>query len=236
MSSTPEPSPAPADTTTTMTPADCAAQLKDLFPALFGGAPKPLKLRIQADIQERAPGRFTKQVLSAFLRRYTGATAYLVAVSKGTQRFDLDGQPAGELSEEHRKVAADELARRRATHDARRAQEEQDRRQRAALLRDFETTTLTLANFCALKGIAPEALEGQLAIARQEALERPPQRPGQRPGQARRDHPDQRDRRDHRGPGGPRQARAADGQAADNTGDRPRRQGRGPRPEPTPRG
>ena len=39
---------------------DCAEQLRQHFPALFGGAPKPLKLRIQADIQARAPGVFAK--------------------------------------------------------------------------------------------------------------------------------------------------------------------------------
>lgn len=162
------------------------ARLAELFPALFGGAPKPLKLRIQIDIQERAPGEFSKQALSAFFRRLTGATSYLVAVSKGKQRFDLDGQPAGELSEEHRQLAADELTRRRANQQARRAQEnaeqnaqqnaqrqqeQAERRQRFHLLRDFETTKLTTANFCALKGIAPEQLDGVLAQARKEAAE-----------------------------------------------------------------
>ena len=164
-----------------MSPAAAGDRLKQLFPALFTGGAKPLKLRIQADIQERAPGVFTKAVLSAFLRRHTGATSYLIAVSKGTQRFDLDGQPAGELTEEHRKVAADELTRRRANQDARRAQEDaarreedQARRQRASLLRDFETTKLTEANFCALKGVTAEQLPELLALARKEAAERPP--------------------------------------------------------------
>jgi sRNA-binding protein len=156
-----------------MTPAECAQQLKERFPALFTGPAKPLKLRIQADIQERAPGLFTKPVLSAFLRRHTGSTSYLIALTKAPHRFDLDGQPAGEISEEHRKAATDELARRRANHEARRAEEEQARRERAQLLRDFERTTLTPANFCALKGIAPEELENVLALARQEAAERP---------------------------------------------------------------
>ena len=168
MSSTPALTAAPAD----LTAADCAQQLKQLFPALFGGAPKPLKLRIQADIQERAPGVFSKQALSAFLRRHTGSHAYLAAVTKATHRFDLDGAPSGEMSDEHRKVAADELTRRRANHEARRALEEQQRLNRAALLRDFQSTTLTPANFCALKGVALEELDGLLAIARREFEER----------------------------------------------------------------
>ena len=156
----------------TMNPADCAQQLKLRFPALFGGAVKPLKLRIQIDIQERAPGVFTKQALSAFFRRHTGSTSYLIAVSKSAHRFDLDGQPSGEISDEHRQVTLDELARRRANQDSRRELEEQQRRNRAGLLHDFEITTLTKANFCALKGVPIDELDGLLEIARGEAQER----------------------------------------------------------------
>jgi ProP effector len=174
-----------------MSPAACAAQLKQLFPALFTGVAKPLKLRIQADIQARAPGLFTKQLLSVVLRRYTGSHSYLVALTQATQRFDLDGAPAGELSAEHKQAAMDELTLRRTTqrdaqrdtqrklqheqqqerqeHQERQALEEQKRRNRATLLRDFENTTLTPANFSVLKGITVEAMEGYLATARQEA-------------------------------------------------------------------
>lgn len=194
-------------------PAATAARLAELFPALFTGGAKPLKLRIQVDIQERAPGVFSKQALSAYFRRYTGGTSYLMAVSKGTQRFDLDGQPAGELSEEHRKVAADELARRRTNANAKRELEAQQRHNRATLLRDFETTKLTTANFCALKGVPVEALDGLLAQARADALE-DAQRP-RRPEPGRRDGPPRHEarngpragqgpRRDAPGPRGPR--------------------------------
>ncbi len=163
-----------------MSPADCAQRLAALFPALFAGAPKPLKLRVHADIQARAPGVFSRSVLSAFMRRHTGSTAYLNAVARGTQRFGLDGEPAGEIAPEHRQAAIDELARRRARFAGQRereaeqrARDEHERRARAALLRDFERTTLTAANFCALKGLTPDALEAQLALARREATERP---------------------------------------------------------------
>jgi hypothetical protein len=172
-STTPPPAPAPGE----LTSAACAQQLKALFPALFAGAVKPLKLRIQVDIQERAPGVFSKQVLSSFFRRHTGSTSYLLAVSKATHRIDLDGQPAGEVSAEHRQIALDELARRRASVESRRELEEQQRRNRAGLLRDFQTTTLTRANFCVLKGVAEEELDGLLEIARGEAEERSRQQP-----------------------------------------------------------
>lgn len=182
-------------------PADVARLLKAHFPGLFAGPLKPLKLRIQADIQSRAPGVFTKQALSAFLRRHTGATAYLIALTKASHRFDLDGQPGDELNPEHRQAALDELARRRAIHAEKRAleaqtqaqqqaQAESERRARAGLLRDFERTTLTLPNFCALKGLEPAELDHLLAIARKEAAEAPPPPPQQpprgRPGDAER--------------------------------------------------
>lgn len=99
-----------------MTAAACAARLAELFPALFGtdGPPRPVKLRVHADVQQRAPGVFTRRVLSSFLARHTTTSAYLRALVESPHRFDLDGQPAGEIAEEHRQAAREELARRRA--------------------------------------------------------------------------------------------------------------------------
>ena len=264
-----------------MSPSACADLLKQHFPALFGGQPKPLKLRIQSDIAQRAPGVFGKPALSAFFRRHTGSTAYLIALGKSTERFDLDGQPAGELSEEHRQLAREELTRRRqvtrdreqqaraqahsqargqhaapaqdqapdnvqqaelraaqaelraqqaelraqqaelrvqqAALQAHQAGHQQERQARLALLRDFDRTTLTMANFCALKGMKPETLAPLLAQARLEAAEAPPRPIDDRPRPAPwRDGPqggqrdDRRDfqrdgrRDDRRDGGGPR--------------------------------
>jgi ProP effector len=200
---------APASAATTavpeLSPAAVGARLAELFPALFKpGQAKPLKLRIQTDIQQRAPGSFTKKSLSMFLHRYTMSTPYLIALTRSDARIDLDGQPAGELAAEHRDAATTELARRRTLHEARRAAEnsarrdaeaqarqlhaaENDaRRERAALLRAFETTTLTRGNFCALKRIDENTLEAALATARLEREQRPPEamhepRPDRRP-------------------------------------------------------
>ena len=191
-------------------PAACAARLTELFPALFAAAPpKPIKLRIQADIQTRAPGIFTKKSLSIFLHRHTTSTSYLKGLVANTTRFDLDGQPAGELAEEHRNAAGVELERRRALFEAKRAAEREAqreqyrqaaaaerqqrdaefeaRRERAAFLRAFETSTLTRANFCALKGIADAELDARLELARKERAERPP--PPTMPPQAQRPRP-----------------------------------------------
>lgn len=175
-----QPEAAPGAMPPATTPAECGQRLKQLWPGLFAGAAKPIKLRIQKDIQARSPGTFSRSVLSAFLHRHTGSTSYLLAIASGGPRFDLDGQPDGEVSDEHRKAAADELARRRANRAAREEIELQQRRNRAGLLRDFERTTLTRANFCALKGVADDELDHLLAVAREEAAH-PPAPPRGRP-------------------------------------------------------
>ena len=67
-------------------------------------------------------------------------------------------------------------------------------RERATLLRTFESSPLSKANFCALKGITEAALDAALTLAREERPERPPQPPqGQGP-----DGPPRHDRRDER--------------------------------------
>lgn len=273
----------PAPKASELSPAACGARLAELFPALFlaPGAPgpvKPIKLRIHADIQARAPGVFSKRVLGLFFSRYTTTNAYLKALTLAPQRFDLDGQPAGEISDEHRGLAAEELARRHALAAERRAaqrpaprsdtpaaegqappiarreargaravgprrearpdagpaarppqpqppHESQGRRperaagarpssgsarsprhperppqahetqeaaapaalptdpaqrERAMLLRSFESSPLSKANFCALKGITEAALDAALAQAQAErgAPSNAPARPG----------------------------------------------------------
>ena len=120
--------------------ADASAELKALFPALFTGKPKPVKLRIQADIQERAPGKFSKAQLSAFLRRHTGSTGYLIALTQAKTRFDLDGQPAGEITEEHLAAAREELARRRGL------KQEREQADQESLMRLMTGTSPALAN------------------------------------------------------------------------------------------
>ena len=165
---------APADAAARPVQQDCGPQLKKLFPALFSNPPKPLKLRIQADIQARSPGLFTKPQLSAFLRRYTGSHAYLNALIKATHRFDLDGNPGDELSDEHRVAANEELARRRANTQARIELELQQRANRATLLKEYEANTLPVAEFAAAKGVPEGELEPLIARARKEALEPPP--------------------------------------------------------------
>jgi ProP effector len=237
----------------------CTQALKAQFPALFEGPAKPVKLRIQADIQARAPGVFSKKSLSIFLHRHTNSTAYLLALTQAPHRFDLDGAPAGEISDEHRQVALEEVKRRRAIqqekraamakaqHEARmearkaeRAQERQAQHEKKAqddamfdrmrLLRAFETTTLTRANFCALKGVKEAELDALLAQAKLDAAAWAQRQP--RPGPAedgRRGRPEADSR-------GPRPHQPGAERRSDGRGQRPPRregtspQGRGPRP------
>jgi ProP effector len=186
-------------------PQAAGALLKQLFPALFAGGPRPIQLKVQQAIEARVPGRFAKKALSGFLARHTASTSYLIALTKSETRFDLDGQPAGELSPEHREAAKKLLAERRERVRVRDQEIETARRWRLDLLRDFETTRLSRPNFCALKGVEEAQLDALLEQARVErsaapekpAADRDNRRPGgavRRNEQPRRDKP-QRDAR-----------------------------------------
>jgi len=160
------------------------ALLKQLFPVLFNGPAKPIQLKVQQAIEARAPGRFTRKALSGFLARHTASTSYLLALTKSEHRYDLDGQPAGELSAEHREAAKKLLAERRERVKAREQEIETARRWRLDLLRDFETSKLSRTNFCALKGVAEAQLDALLEQARTERAALPPAPPR---GEQRRD-------------------------------------------------
>ena len=218
-----------------LSPAACAALLAERFPALFGvGRALPIKLRIQADIQERAPGVFNKKSLSIFLHRHTTSTAYIKALVNSPQRIDLDGQPAGDMAQEHKDAGVVELQRRQAIVQARRVAE-----------REAQRTPRRGPAGAATDAGAPAVAEGEaaavaaapLADARPPRPPRPPRadRPprGDRPAQAR---PNDRGPRPPRAEPGDRPARPARPDVP-GQGDRaprpsgPSAEARGPRPE-----
>lgn len=72
---------------------------------------RPLALGIHKAIRERLPEINPRQLRDA-LRMHTTSTRYLKALAQGDVRYDLDGAPAGEVTEEQRRQAADTLRER----------------------------------------------------------------------------------------------------------------------------
>lgn len=64
----------------------------------------PLAIGIHKAIKERLPD-ISEGALRMTLKSYTASTKYLKAVANGTQRFDLDGHPAGDITVEQRDLA-----------------------------------------------------------------------------------------------------------------------------------
>lgn len=101
---------------------------------------RPLALGIHKTILERMPDLDTAQLRLA-MRIHTASTRYLKALLATRERFDLDGNPAGEVTEEQRAVANTALRERfkksadrrkaeeQALKEARREQEAQQKRQ-----------------------------------------------------------------------------------------------------------
>ena len=182
-----------------LSPAATGARLAELFPALFVGPDgkgtwKAIKLRIHADIQARAPGQFSKRTLGIFFSRYTTTTPYLKALAAaGAQRVDLDGQPAGEIAEEHRSAAAEEVVRRQALAAERRAAHRPPRREAAPAAEGD-------ASADAAREADPDRRPGPRPELRSET--RPAQRPERRPDNRPTARPAQRPQE-----GGPRSER-----------------------------
>jgi sRNA-binding protein len=172
---------------------DCAPDLQRLFPALFGATPRPVKLRIQVDIMARAPGVFTRRELAHFFHRYTTGRPYLQALLASAERYDLDGQACGAVSEEHRQAAQTELDRRREVRQARiQAYRDAARAQRAARP-------------------APPQADPSLPASTDDAgaPRRGPGRPGSEPGRGR--HPQAQRRRGAAGTHAPPSPERRDG-------------------------
>jgi len=97
---------------------------------------QPLALGVHKRIKEQMPEIEAPQ-LRAALRTHTVSTKYLKALVANRQRFDLDGQPAGEVTDEQRTVAEGQLRerfakqaeRKQAEANARKEQEAQAQRQ-----------------------------------------------------------------------------------------------------------
>jgi ProP effector len=85
------------------------------------GIHKAIKLRLP-DIGEGS--------LRMALKGYTASTKYLKAIANGKQRFDLDGNPAGEVTTEQRQQALETIKDRfRKAAERKKAEQEDKERQ-----------------------------------------------------------------------------------------------------------
>ncbi len=81
------------------------AYLCETFPLCFvaEGDAKPLKIGLFQDLADRLAddSKVSKTQLRVALRRYTSSWRYLKCIKVGAVRVDLDGNPCGELEQEH---------------------------------------------------------------------------------------------------------------------------------------
>lgn len=77
-------------------------------PTLFGDKPKPLKIGIHKDLNQTR-GPHSHKTMHFFMSRYTQSKTYLQALIKGSSRYDLNGKPAGIVSEQQKQIAQQAL-------------------------------------------------------------------------------------------------------------------------------
>ena len=103
------------------------AYLAEKFPLCFSleGEAKPLKIGLFQDLSEAVKDdeRVSKTQLRHALRQYTSNWRYLHGCKVGAVRVDLQGNPAGELEQEHADHAAQQLAEAKALVAQKRAAE-----------------------------------------------------------------------------------------------------------------
>lgn len=112
------------------------AFLAERFPHCFRaeGEARPLKIGIFQDLVERVGGEMnlSKTQLRSALRLYTSSWRYLYGVKPGATRVDLDGNPCGELEEQHVEHARKQLEEAKARIQAQRADQQAKKREAAA--------------------------------------------------------------------------------------------------------
>ena len=103
------------------------AYLAEKFPLCFSleGEAKPLKIGLFQDLSEalKDDERVSKTQLRHALRQYTSNWRYLHGCKVGAVRVDLQGNPAGELEQEHADHASQQLAEAKALVAQKRAAE-----------------------------------------------------------------------------------------------------------------
>jgi ProP effector len=106
--------------------------LTEAFPVIRNC--QPLAIGIHKTIKARLPD-LGEGALRFALKQHTASTKYLKAISSGSQRFDLDGNPAGEITAEQRQQALDALKERFRKGAERKRQEQQQKEHQEKLLK-----------------------------------------------------------------------------------------------------
>jgi sRNA-binding protein len=101
-----------------------ASELLDIvaarYPVLVARPAKPLAIGTGDRLKTmRADVGLTEEQADLVLVRVTRTSSYLAALARGGPRYDIEGEIAGEVSEEERKAAGAVLAARRARRRAR---------------------------------------------------------------------------------------------------------------------
>jgi ProP effector len=101
--------------------------LSATFPVFRDG--QPLAIGIHKAIKARLPD-IGEASLRIVLKGYTASTKYLKAIANGKQRFDLDGNPAGDVTAEQRQQALETIKERfRKAAERKKAEQEDKERQ-----------------------------------------------------------------------------------------------------------
>lgn len=112
------------------------AFLAERFPLCFSaeGEARPLKIGIFQDLVSRVEGELSlsKTQLRSALRLYTSSWRYLYGIKAGVARVDLDGNPCGELDEQHVEHARVQLEEAKARVQAKRAEQQAKKREAAS--------------------------------------------------------------------------------------------------------
>lgn len=103
-------------------------QLEQQFPVFQSAS--PLAIGIDKQVLARLPG-IDKKALRIALGLHTNSTRYLKAMEKAQQRFDLDGNVAGEVPDEHRARASEALKERFKKIAQQRREKQQEERETA---------------------------------------------------------------------------------------------------------
>ena len=113
------------------------AYLAEKFPRCFSieGEAKPLKIGLFQDLSEalKDDERVSKTQLRQALRQYTSNWRYLHGCRAGAVRVDLNGNPAGELEQEHAEHAVKQLAEAKAAVAQKRTAERPARKPKTTL-------------------------------------------------------------------------------------------------------